>query len=59
MSLESLEDRLIERGLPADRDDHMEDDLRRMGFAAGWEQERSGIGEAVTFISCTILGAGR
>lgn len=38
MSLESLEDRLIERGLPADRDDLMEDDLRRMGFAAGWKQ---------------------
>lgn len=38
MSLESLADRLIEQGLSADRDDLMEEDLRRMGFADGCEQ---------------------
>lgn len=38
MSLESLANRLIERRLSADRDDLMEDDLCRMGFADGCEQ---------------------
>ena len=38
MSLESLTDRLIERGLSADRDDLMADDLCRMEFADSWEQ---------------------
>lgn len=35
ISLESLDDRLIEQGLSADRDDLMEEDLRRMGVY-GW-----------------------
>ena len=38
MSLESLTDRQIERGLSADRDDFMEKGLRCMGFADGWKQ---------------------
>lgn len=38
ISLESLDDRLIEQGLSADRDDLMEEDLRRMGFTDGCEQ---------------------
>lgn len=38
ISLEFFADRLVERRLSADRDDLMEDDLRRMGCADGCEQ---------------------